>query len=63
MTTDLKTFINMIKQELYIMTKKQKRISVVLFVVVFLGSMMELLGVTAIIPFIQSLLDIEGLKS
>ncbi len=63
MRTDLKTFVKMIKQELYIMTKKQKRISIVLFVIVFLGSMVELLGVTAIIPFIQSLLDIDGLKT
>lgn len=58
---DLKTIVNMVKQELYIMTPKQKKVSLFLFLIVFIGSIMELLGVTAILPFIQSLLDVEGL--
>lgn len=59
---DLKTIVNIVKQELYIMTPKQKKMSLFLFLVVFIGSIMELLGVTAILPFIQSLLDVDGLK-
>ncbi len=60
---DFRTLIRMIKQELYIMTQKQKRLSIVLFIIVFVGSSMELLGVSAILPFVQSLLDIDGLST
>ena len=60
---NIKTFIAMIKQLKYIMTKSQKRKSLWLFLIVFLGSLLELIGVTALLPFIQSLLDIDSIKT
>lgn len=59
---DIHTFLDIIKQEWYIMTKKQKKWSICLFAIIVIGSLCELLGVTAILPFIQSLLNIDELK-
>lgn len=59
---DFNTLIKMIKQEAYVMNQKQKKLSILLFIIVFIGSLMELLGVTAILPFIQSMLDVENLS-
>ncbi len=59
---DFNTLIKMIKQETYVMNKKQRRLSIALFIIVFIGSLMELLGVTAILPFIQSMLDVDSLS-
>lgn len=60
---NIKTFITMIKQELYIMTSQQKKISIFLFLVITIGSFCEMLGVTALLPFIEALIDIESLKT
>ena len=59
---DFKTAIRMIKQELYILTAKQKRTSIFLFFVVLLGSAFELLGVTAILPLIEALMDLDSIR-
>lgn len=58
---DIKTIITMIKQLLYIMNKKQKKVFIVLFFIILVGSGFELLGVSAIIPFIYSLMSPENM--
>lgn len=59
---NIKNVVEMIKQENYILTPRQKRYTIMLFFIVFIGSCFELLGVTAILPFIESLLDLETVK-
>lgn len=56
---DINTVFRMIKQELYIITPRQKRMSILLFVIIFVGSLFELLGVTAILPLVEALMDME----
>lgn len=46
----------------YMLTPKQKRLSIVVMVMIVLGSFMELLGVSAILPFIEAILTPEQLK-
>ncbi|MBQ7582050.1 MAG: ABC transporter ATP-binding protein [Lachnospiraceae bacterium] len=58
---DLRTFIKIIKQVYFILNRKQKVQMVGMFVVILIGSMFELLGVTAMLPFIQSILQPEQL--
>lgn len=58
---DITTIIEMIKQLRYVMTKEQQKKSILLFVIILLGAVFETLGVSAIIPFIQSLLSPEEL--
>lgn len=48
---------SIIKQLLVILDKKQKWQCLLIFISSFLGSMIELLGITAILPFIELLLD------
>ena len=55
MKNNLKTIINIIKELLYIFDRKQKFMIIGVFIVIILSSVLELLGVTAILPFIQSL--------
>lgn len=62
MKTDIKTFFNMVRQLFYIMTAKQKRKSVLLFFVILLGAAFETLGVSAILPFIESMLTPDELR-
>lgn len=47
----------------YMLTQKQKRLSIVVMITIILGSFMELLGVSAILPFIEAILtpdEIQG---
>ncbi len=56
---DIETAIRMIRQELYIITPRQKRMSLLLFMIIFVGSLFELLGVTAILPLVEALMDMQ----
>ena len=58
---DINTLKRMLYQVYSILNKKQKIQMVGLFFVILIGSMFELLGVTAILPFIQSILTPEDL--
>ena len=53
---------SIIKQLSYILDKKQKQMAVGVFVCITIGSAFELLGVSAIYPFIQSLLAPQELR-
>ena len=58
---DLKTLKQMVYELYYILTSKQRWQMLGMFFVILVGSMFELLGVTAMLPFIQSLLTPEEL--
>lgn len=58
---ELKTLFRMIRQEYYILTQEQRHASIKLFFIVSIGSIMELLGVSSILPFIQSITNMEEL--
>ena len=58
---DLKTLRRMIGHMAYILTDKQKKQMVGMFVVILLGAAFDLLGVTMMLPFIQSILAPEEL--
>lgn len=49
----VRKFLDSLKKFNYIMTKKQKMQSASIIVLIFIGSLMELLGVTMILPFVQ----------
>lgn len=59
---NFKALFKMIYQVSYILSAKQKRKSILLFIVVFVGSFMELLGVASLIPFLGAIIDISTLK-
>ena len=52
--SNFKTMFQMLKQLNYILDKNQKKRALWLFVVIVLGSGFELLGVTAILPFVEA---------
>lgn len=53
----------MLKKINFIFTKSQKRRLVMLFVVILIGTFLELLGVTAILPFINVILSPDKIES
>lgn len=54
---DFKTFFSMIGYLKYILDHKQKMQCVGILLIITVGAMFELLGVTAILPFIQSIMN------
>ena len=46
----------------YIMSAKQKRQYVLVTFVAFIGSLWELLGVSAVLPFVESIMTPDGKK-
>ena len=61
MLKDFGTLIRMWNQLRYIMTEKQKRQSAAIFILIIGGALFETLGVSAILPFIQSIMEPEEL--
>ena len=61
MINNLKTILNMIRELMYIFNKEQKRNIFIVLIIIIISSFFELLGVTAIIPFVQVLLTPEQL--
>lgn len=60
---DIMTLKQMICHLFYILNKKQRMQMIVLFIVIFIGSLLELLGVSAMLPFVQSILSPEELMN
>ncbi len=58
---DLHTLFEMFRHLLVILSRKQRLRMIGMMLVIFIGSLFELLGVSAILPFIQALLEPEGL--
>lgn len=59
MKNNVKTIIDIIKELAYVLNKKQKRYVIVVMVVIVISSFFELLGVTAVLPFVQAVLAPE----
>ena len=54
---DIKTLINLSKQILSILDKRQKHQMIGVLVAILVGSFLELLGVSAMLPFVQSIVS------
>lgn len=59
MGSNLKTMIQMLKQMNYILDRNQKRGAVYLLLVIMISAVLELLGVTAILPFVEAAISPE----
>lgn len=59
MKNNVKTIFDIIKELAYVLNKKQKRYVVVVMIVIVVSSFFELLGVTAVLPFVQVVLAPE----
>lgn len=60
---DIKALKHVIQKLRYILSPKRRRQCIILFLVIFAGALFELLGVTAILPFIQAILQPESLMN
>ena len=58
---DIRTLKRMYQQLMYILNSKQKRKLVVLFFAIFIGALLETLGVSSLMPLVQILTDTEAL--
>lgn len=63
MSKDLATLIRMWNQLRYIMTKKQKHQAVGIFLLIIGGALFATLGISAILPFIESIMNPDKLLS
>lgn len=61
--SNIKAVKRILSQLIYILNKEQKRNSLFVFVSMVLGSSLELIGVSAIFPFLQTILDVDSTKS
>lgn len=59
---DLKTVGRLYRYFQYIMSKKQRRQAVAVLLLILVGSFMELLGVSVILPFIQAFMEPQTLE-
>lgn len=60
---NIKSAINILKKLNYILTDKQKKASIVVFLSMVVCSLLDLLGVSIIYPFLQMMLDVDSLDS
>lgn len=58
----MKAIVDIVRKLNYIMNRKQKQQYIIVMFVALLGSMFELLGVSAILPFIESIITPEDLN-
>lgn len=59
MKNNIETIIDIVKELAYVLNKKQKRYVVAVMIVIVISSLFELLGVTAVLPFVQAVLAPE----
>ena len=59
---NIKSFIDIIQKVNYILSHKQKKRSVFVFINMIIASILDTLGVAAILPFISALTDIDIVK-
>ncbi len=60
---DIRTFVGMIRKVAFLLTRQQKKNAVIVLFFIILSALLETLGVSAILPFIQSLVAPEEMKS
>lgn len=63
MFKDLKSVQEVWNKMLYILTPKQKRLSILVFIMVLIGAVLETLGVSIIIPLVQAMVSTEELMN
>ena len=56
---NIKTFVVMFQQLLAILNRKQKRSGIILFFLLMCSSILEMLGISVVIPFILVMLEPE----
>ena len=61
MFRDLRSVQDVWNKMMYILTPKQKKLSIVVFVMILLGAVLEMLGVSVIIPLVQAMVSTEEL--
>lgn len=59
MKNNISTIIDIIKELTYVLNRKQKKYTIAVMVVIAISSFFELLGVTAVLPFVQAVLAPE----
>ena len=59
---ELRKAKDVIRKLLYILSKKQKRYAVLVLVMSLLAALLETLGVAVIMPVLEMMLDIQGLR-
>ena len=57
---DMGTFITTIRQLLSLLTQRQRKQAIGVFVLVVIGAAFETLGVAAVLPFIYAVIDTCG---
>lgn len=62
MKEKIRAFAGIIRKLSYILNKQQKKKSVVVLFIIVVGAAFETLGISALLPFIQGLVNMEGLK-
>jgi len=60
---NIKAFLRILGQINYILTSKQKRESIIVFVSMIVCSCLELLGISAIYPLIQAIMDENAIRT
>lgn len=61
MIIEVKKFISIWNEFMYILTPKQKRMGVAVFVLILLGSVAELFSVSVILPLVQTIIQSEDI--
>lgn len=61
MFKDLKSVQDVWNKMMYILTPKQKRLSILVFIMILVGAVLETLGVSIIIPLVQAMVSTEQL--
>ncbi|MBR6258166.1 MAG: ABC transporter ATP-binding protein [Lachnospiraceae bacterium] len=59
----MRSFFDIVRKLNYIMTARQKRMYVLVAFIAFIGSLCELIGVAAALPFFESVMTPEGMES
>ena len=59
---NLHGFTEMVSEIYYVLSKKERKQALTLLIMMLCGSLLELLGVSAIVPFVQAVVTPEQLK-
>ncbi len=60
---DIRKFADLWKKMMYILTPSHKRLGIVVFILSFIGSFVELLGVSVILPLAQVMVEPEKIRT
>lgn len=63
MNNNIKSVLDVVIELKYILTKKQKRNTLLVFAVIIISAGFELIGVSAILPFVQAIMSPEKISS